>query len=368
MHILQCYKTALPLSMGGVEQVMHHISAGLVEHSHQSTILAFSPEPKVQEISYHGYRVIGVPATQEIASMPLSTKGFSYFKNLCKEADIIHYHYPFPWMDLMHLVHPHDKPCVMTYHSDIVKQKNLLKLYKPLQQYFLKQMDAIVATSPKYIESSETLKKYADKVHCIPLGLDDKNYAKVSQEKLNEWKTKLPERFLLFVGVFRYYKGLKYLLEALEGLDYPVALIGDGPEKAALLALKEKFKLNNLFFLGSLDDENKNAVLTLSSGLILPSHLRSEAFGLSLLEGAMFGKPLISCEILTGTSYINQDGVTGWVAQPEDKISLQNVLTQWYQNPEKSLEFGKNARARYQELFQASKMVQNYLDLYNKMI
>ena len=364
MHILQCYKTALPLSMGGVEQVMHHISAGLVKHGHRSTILAFSPQKEVQVIDYLGYRVIAIPATQEIASMPLSIKGFSYFKNLCKEADIIHYHYPFPWMDLMHLVHPHDKPCVMTYHSDIVKQKNLLKLYKPLQQYFLKRMDAIVATSPKYIESSEILRKYSNKVRCIPLGLEDKHDSSISQEKLNEWKTKLPERFLLFVGVFRYYKGLKYLLEALEGLDCPVVLIGDGPEKEALWALKDKLNLKNLFFLGQLDDQNKNAVLTLASGVILPSHLRSEAFGLSLLEGAMFGKPLISCEIRTGTSYINQDGVTGWVVQPEDKISLRNALTQWYENPEKSLEFGKNARNRYLELFQASKMIESYMDIY----
>lgn len=367
MHVLQCYKTALPLSKGGVEQVMHHISLGLVEKGHQSTILVFSPEKKTQEIDYQGYKIIAVPATKEIASMPLSFKGFAYFKKLCKKADVVHYHYPFPWMDLMHLVHPHSKPCVMTYHSDIVKQKQLLKLYKPLQSYFLKRMDAIVATSPQYVSTSDTLKKYANKVTCIPLGLDEKNYFNVSEIKLQEWREKLPRHFLLFVGVFRYYKGLKYLFEALEGLDYPLVLVGDGPEKQNLLQLKDELKLKNLIFLGSLNDEDKNAVLKLSTGVILPSHLRSEAFGLSLLEGAMFGKPLISCEIGTGTTYINQDQNTGWVAKPADVSSLKSILKQWHEADTLAEKYGKIARDRFEQFFRASIMVDSYIKLYESL-
>lgn len=367
MHILQCYKTARPLTMGGVEQVMHHIASGLVERGHQSTILAFSNQKEVQEIDYNGYRVIVAPATKEIASMPLSWKGFGIFKELCLEADIVHYHYPFPLMDLMHLIYPHNKPCVMTYHSDIVKQKHLLKIYKPLQQYLLKRMNRIVATSPNYIKSSEVLKKFSSKVSCIPLGMEDKKNQMISQEKLYDWKEKLPKRFLLFIGVFRYYKGLQYLFESLEGLDYPLVLIGDGPEKENLLALEKKLKLKNIIFLGSLDDEDKYAVLSLSHGVILPSQLRSEAFGLSLLEGAMFEKPLISCEIQTGTSFINQDELTGWVVNPKVHHSLRKALIAWEQETEKSQEFGKNARNRFLDLFQASKMVDAYMKLYDSL-
>jgi len=368
MHILQCYKTALPLSMGGVEQVMHHISSGLVAQGHQATILAFAPQAQVQEIAYHGYKIIVVPASKEIASMPISLAGFKHFKSLSKIADVVHYHYPFPWMDLMHLVHPHSKPCLMTYHADIVKQKNLLKLYRPLQHYFLNRMTAIVATSPHYMESSMVLQKNLHKVTCIPLGLDEQHYRVTGPLQLQVWKQKLPERFLAFVGVFRYYKGLQYLFEALAGLDCPLVLIGGGPEHEQLLALQAKYQLKNVIFLGKLDDENKNMVLSLSSGVILPSHLRSEAFGLSLLEGAMFAKPLISCEISTGTSYINQDGLTGWVVKPKDIRSLRNALLDWHNSPAKALQFGTNARARFLQLFQAQAMVDNYIKLYNSII
>lgn len=47
---------------------------------------------------------------------------------------------------------------VVTYHSDIVKQKRLMKLYQPLQERFLASVDCIVASSPNYVASSQTLK------------------------------------------------------------------------------------------------------------------------------------------------------------------------------------------------------------------
>ena len=60
--------------------------------------------------------------------------------------------------------------------------------------------------------------------------------------------------------------------------------------------------------------------------VLFPSHLRSEAFGISLLEGAMYGKPLISSEIGTGTTYINIDKETGLVVPPSDPIALREAM------------------------------------------
>lgn len=368
MHVLQCFKTALPLTYGGIEQVMHHLAKGLVKKGHQSTILTFANQKKAEVLEHEGYKIVVIPSLLDVASMPISLAGFSAFKKLASESDIIHYHYPFPWMDLMHLVHRPQKPSVLSYHSDIVKQKNLLKLYKPLQNYFLNQITALVSTSPMYGKLSENLIRHADKLTCIPLGLDQELYQAPKQSVTMKWQETLPKKFLVFVGVFRYYKGLKFLFEALKGLDYPLVLIGDGPQRAELEQLKKEYQLNNTLFLGALTDEDKNAVLSLSSGLVLPSHLRSEAFGLSLVEGAMFGKPLISCEISTGTSFINLDKQTGWVVEPANSMSLRQALMEWYQNDELCQLYGKNARIRYQEDFQATIMFEKYYQLYQSII
>jgi glycosyltransferase involved in cell wall biosynthesis len=368
MHVLQCFKTALPLTYGGIEQVMHHIAKGLVQKGHQSTILTFAKQSKTQVLDYEGYQIVVVPSVMELASMPISMAGFSEFKRLAKTADVIHYQYPFPWMDLMHVVHPPKKPSVLSYHSDIVKQKNLLKVYKPLQNLFLKKVSAIVSSSPVYAASSPTLSRHQDKLHCIPLGLDEHLYPKPNLDLVHRWREKLPKKFMVFIGVFRYYKGLRFLLEALKGLDYPLVLIGEGPEMDELKKLKTQYQLNHTVFLGALTDEDKNAVLSLSSGLVLPSHLRSEAFGLALVEGAMFGKPLISCEIATGTSYINLDKQTGWVVDPANPESLRQALIEWYENDDLCKLYGENARRRYEQEFQASMMFEKYHQLYQTLI
>jgi glycosyltransferase involved in cell wall biosynthesis len=364
MHVLQCYKTALPLSMGGAEQVMHHIAQGILAHGFQSTVVTFAPQKNIEEFEYQGYRVVVVPSDVEYASTPISLKGLGKFKELSEKADIIHYHYPYPWMDIMHFCAGHTKPTLLTYHSDIVKQKYLSKIYNPIKKRFLNQMDAIVATSPQYMRTSVDLQGFKHKTHCIPLGLDESQYFPISEQHVEHWRSQLPERFLLFIGVFRYYKGLNYLFEALKGLDIPLVLIGDGPEKAHLQALETQYQLKNIHYLGKLQDQDKNAVLQLSGGLVLPSHLRSEAFGLSLVEGAMFGKPLISCEMGTGTSYINQDLQTGWVVPPADANALRLAIQAWYTKLEFAQSLGENARQHYAQLFKASQMVEQYVKLY----
>ena len=364
MHVLQCYKTALPLSMGGAEQVIHHIAQGILIHGFQSTVLTFAPQKNIEEFEYQGYRVVVVPSDVEYCSTPISLKGLGTFKALSKNVDIVHYHYPYPWMDIMHFFAAHTKPTLVTYHSDIVKQKYLSKIYNPIKKRFLNQMDAIVATSPQYMKSSIDLQGFKHKTHCIPLGLDEAQYFPISKKHLEYWRYQLPERFLLFIGVFRYYKGLNYLFEALKGLDIPLILVGDGPEKSQLQELETRYQLKNIYFLGKLQDHDKNAVLQLSSGLILPSHLRSEAFGLSLVEGAMFGKPLISCEMGTGTSYINQHLSTGWVVPPADAVALRQSIQEWYTKHELAQILGENARRHYAKLFKASQMVEQYVKLY----
>ena len=56
-------------------------------------------------------------------------------------------------------------------------------------------------------------------------------------------------------------------------------------------------------------------LIKLSKCIVLPSNLRSEAFGFSLLEGLMFEKPLISCEIKPNFFY-KQNKKTGmWLKQ-----------------------------------------------------
>jgi rhamnosyl/mannosyltransferase len=271
-------------------------------------------------------------------------------------------------MDVVHFATAHGKPTVVTYHSDIIRQRTLLKLYRPLKNRFLSSVDRIVATSPNYLESSPVLNRFRDKVVEITYGLDKSTYPTPSPEILINWRLTLGEKFFLFVGMLRYYKGLHILLDALQGIDYPVVILGSGPVEAELKEHAARLKLKNVHFIGALPDVDKVALLQLCYAVVFPSHLRSEAFGLSLLEGAMFGKPMISSEIGTGTSYINVNGETGIVVEPSNPEAFRNAMKTLWDNPNIAAAMGKRAEERYWELFTAEQMAANYAKLYQELL
>jgi O-antigen biosynthesis rhamnosyltransferase len=209
---------------------------------------------------------------------------------------------------------------------------------------------------------------YQHKVSVIPIGLDRQTYLNPEPNLVNYYRALFGERFFLFVGAFRYYKGLKYLIDAAILAPYPIVIVGSGPIEGQLKAIVQKHGLNNVFFLGQVSERNKCALLEACYSVIFPSHLRSEAFGVVLLEGVMFSKPLISCEIGTGTTYINIDQLTGLVVPPSDPVTLSNAMIWLWNHPDQAEEMGKKAYVRYIELFTAKQMAQSYYNLYQNLL
>jgi len=145
-------------------------------------------------------------------------------------------------------------------------------------------------------------------------------------------------------------------------------LIGDGEERAALEAQARRLGLKNVHFLGVLDDEEKTDVLAAASGFVFPSHVRTEAFGLALAEAAQQGLPMISCEIGTGTSFVNLHEETGLVVPPRDPQALGLALDRFWNDPEQARQWGANARRRYLELFTEDAMVRGYVRCYGDVL
>ncbi|MBD9464617.1 glycosyltransferase family 4 protein [Pseudomonas sp. Pdm06] len=368
MRVLHFYKTYLPDSMGGIEQVIFQLCDSTDRLSIDNTVLALSGQPSPEPIQLRQHVVHQARMDFQLASTGFSYSVFKKFRELAAEADVINYHFPWPFMDLVHFCSAVKKPYVVTYHSDIVRQRHLLKLYRPLMRRFLDGADRIVAASPNYVHTSDVLKEYSAKTRVITYGLNKTSYPQPDAERMAQWKAKLGERFFLFVGVMRYYKGLHILLDALKGVDYPVVILGAGPLEKQLHAQATKLGLRNLHFLGRLGDEDKVALLELSYAIVFPSHLRSEAFGISLLEGAMFGKPMISSEIGTGTSYINIHDETGLVVPPSNPEAFREAMRTLWENPAQARAMGVKAEARYRQLFTSEEMGQKWVQLYEELL
>ncbi len=367
MKILHFYKTYVP-TYGGTQEFIYQLARGSGQRGHAVDVLFLGRGELCDRMELENHVAHRANLTFEVASTGVSLSAFGKFAALAKSADIIHYHFPWPFMDVVHFATRVVKPTIVTYHSDIVRQQKMLKLYKPLMLRFLDSVDRIVATSPNYFATSEILYKFRDKTRVVPIGLDHSSYPEPSDETLARWRQRVGDRFFLFVGLLRYYKGLHILLDAISGTNLAVIVVGSGPIEQEIRKRATRLGLANVTFLGSLPAEDKVALFKLCFGIVFPSHLRSEAFGISLLEGAMFGKPMISSEIGTGTTFINIHGQTGLVVPASDPDGFRCAMRYLVDNPCEAERMGKNARLRYQELFTADLMVSRYLELYEELL
>ena len=370
IKVLHVYRTFFPDTQGGLEEVIRQICLNTQAHGIESRVFALSRSPVPTELSVDGITVIRVPLAFEIASCGFCFAGIRSFREQVEWADIVHYHFPWPWGDVMHGIAGRSVPTVVTYHSDIVRQQLLQHFYRPLMFRFLDAASAIVATSPNYFATSDILPRFREKVEVIPIGIEESCYPLESEVDaiLEEVRNEYGEDFFLFVGVLRYYKGLHILLEAARDAGYKVVIVGAGPVEQELRRQAAEIGLTNVHFAGYVQEVQKMALYRLCRGVVFPSYLRAEAFGVTLLEGAMRAKPLISAEIGSGTSFINIDHETGLVVPPGCPRALREAMDYLYYNPEAAHAMGVSARQRYESRFTGAIMGAQYAQSYRQIL
>ncbi len=368
MRVLHVTQTYYPDSRGGIEEVIRQIAINNKSLGIETRIFSLSNNPIPTSIEIDGIKIYRASLNVKIASCGMSIKAFRLFKELAEWAQIINYHFPWPFMDILNLFINKNTKMVVTYHSDIVRQKRLFFIYKPLMNRFLKQANVIVATSDNYVKSSDILLKYKEKVKVVPIGISKESYPIPTKKDLTKIKDLVGQDFFLFIGTLRKYKGLNFLLGALKDTEIKCVIAGSGPEYIKLMRLVKRLGLTNIVFLGRVSDSEKVALIRLCRAVVLPSNLRSEAFGVSLLEGAMYKKPLISTELNTGTSFVNINEETGLVVPAADADSLRESMLLLNSDKSLSIKMGQAAHQRYSKLFKGSLMSQQYAEIYTTLL
>ncbi|MFA5678999.1 MAG: glycosyltransferase [Pseudomonas sp.] len=368
MKVLQFFRTYMPSTCGGIEEAIRQICLATGRHGVEQRLLTLAPVERVQTLERPEARVIQVPLQWEPASCSMGLGTFAAYREQARWADLIHIHHPWPFADMVHLLSGVRKPVLLTYHSDIIRQRRLERLYAPLRHAFLSRVDRLIATSPDYLHSSPVLARYADKCQVIPLGLEPDSYQQPAAAVQAAVRQRYGEQFFLFVGVLRYYKGLHVLLEAARLTGLPVVIAGAGPEEQRLKQQALRLGLTNLVFAGWVSDEEKAALFSLCRAVVFPSCLRSEAFGVTLLEGQLYSRALISCDIGTGTSFVNRHGETGLVVPPNDAQALAAAMRQLQAEPQRAQAMGRAGRQRLAELFSGEQVGRAYTQVYTELL
>ena len=140
-------------------------------------------------------------------------------------------------------------------------------------------------------------------------------------------------------------------------------VIGDGPRRAELELLAAQLGLSDcVHFLGKRSDVPE--LLSLLDVFLLTSH--NEANPVSILEALASGKPVVS----TAVGSIPQtviDGVTGYLVQPGDELTMSNRVSELLLDPAKSQHLGAAGRRLVIENWSLERMVEGYEDLIERL-
>lgn len=369
MRILLLTK-AYPPWVGGVEVHVQQLAEGLAARGIETTVLACSPNRKLERLQQHNLDVILVPRVGTFRSLPLSPSVPLWLSKL--QPDLVHIHHPYPLGFASYLCAGRSKPLVITWHSDIVRQRILKVFFKPIERECLRRAEAIIVTSERLMVNSPDLKAFQAKCCPISLGVDLERLDQTRQSAAalgTQAGMTQNAPSLLFVGRLVEYKGLEYLIRAMPSIQATLFVVGEGrllePLKnlAAELGVAER-----VIFLGKVSDETLAGLYSGCDVFVLPSVGNNEAFGIVQLEAMAAGKPVVCTNLPTGVPYVNQDEVTGYVVPAANPEALTNAVNRLLKNPERAQRMGQAARARVQQEFQIETMVEKTIELYRCLL
>jgi glycosyltransferase involved in cell wall biosynthesis len=380
LRILHIYKDYYPV-LGGIENYVRQLAEDQARRGHSVEVLVTNLSRQTVTEVMTGVSITKTSRWLNVSSAPVSPRlAIELFRRLYSQTppDIIHLHAPYPVGELAWLVgswlprFAKNRPkTVITYHSDIIKQKKLLRFYAPILRRVLKRVDRVIPTSATYILSSPFLARVPEKCTTIPLGVEVARFLQPDEIKVTRIKEQFPEKIGLFVGRLRYYKSLNYLIEAMLEVE-PTAkllIIGVGQMEQKWKNLTESLGLaERVIFLGEVSDAEKAAYYAACDVFVLPSAERSEAFGAVLVEAMASGKPVISTELGTGTSWVNQHGETGLVVPPRDPHALATALNTILSDPELAAKFGQHGRNRALHHFNQTLILDQIEELYQTLM
>lgn len=347
--------------VGGIEKVVKQLTEGHTD-TFEHRVLAAHTRPLGTTEAVNGVDVRRVGSLGTLKSVPLTPTFPFHLRRAAREADLIHYHVPNPVAAVSHLAVVSDVPTVVTYHSDIVRQKRALELYEPALRRFLDDVDRIVTTSPRLLEHSPFLADYKEKCRVVPLAIDTSAVDdSVSGDRDGP--------FVLFVGRLNYYKGVKYLIDAALELDATIGIVGDGDQRAELESRADAHGVGDrVQFFGRVSDDELASLYQQADVFVLPSVEPSEAFAIVQLEAMARGIPVVNTNLPTGVPWVSRDGETGLTVPPRDAPALADAIQKLLDDDELRRRFGRNARERVETEFTEERMLARYRDVYRDVL
>jgi rhamnosyl/mannosyltransferase len=349
---------------GGMESHLEVLSNELKRKVDLEVIVSNTSWRTASEI-VDGINVTRVGKVFDLQSAPICPDLVRKLRNA--RADIIHIHWPNPSAVLAYLASGHRGRLIITYHSDVVRQRVLAAAFTPILRAALKRAAAIIVSSPNYVEGSYVLPEFRPRCRVIPFGVSSDYFDQVDPHVVERIRQEYGNRIVLGVGRMVYYKGFEHLVRAMTGVNAHLLLIGKGPLREPLSQLATTLGVEGrVTFLSEVNDIRP--YYRAADVFALSSVMRSEAFGIVQLEAMASGIPVINTQLDSGVTFVSPHGVSGLTVPPADSVALGEGINQLLDHPDWRAALGDGARQRVYDSFTLEKMVQSTFELYQEVM
>ena len=361
---------------GGIETHVKTLCKSLASAGVDVVNLVSSVDRQGNRFEIDGYTVVESPTLGVYFNTSIAPRMVLDARRLHAEQafDLVHLHFPDPMSHLVSLALPAHITRVITWHSDIVKQRHLLKLYRPFQLREILRAKAIVAATPSHFSSTTQIPAYYPAKHkqVIPYGMDF-GWLELTPDMAAHVQTIRAQaggRFMVFaLGRHVEYKGFDVLLRAMQHSNAFLFLGGDGPLTASLKAMTQQLGIaDRVCFAGRLTESALAAHYHACDIFCLPSVTPNEAFGIVQIEAMACGKPVICTQLKNAVNDINPHMHTGLTIPPADPNALTQAIDQLEHDQPLRQGLGRNAQQHAHDRFSIQYMVKQHLGLYAHLL
>lgn len=372
LRILEVNKAYFP-HVGGIETLVKQYSEelGAMDGVEVKTLVCHDERAKTTHERINGVDLTRAGSFGTYFKCPVSFSFVRLFRKMSKWADVVHIHVPFPLADAALLVSGFKGRVVVSWHSDVVNQKKLLVFYKPFMRYLLKRADCIITATEGHINGSDYLPEFRKKCRVVPYGITPEDYLSAERKPfLTERCSDRSSVKVLFTGRLVYYKGVDVLLKAFRHVKgCELFISGEGVLEEGLRDYVHRHKMEGrVHFLGFLSDSDLRAAYADCDIFVLPSVVKTEAFGIVQTEAMVYGKPVINTSLPSGVPYVSIDGETGLTVPPSDAKGLADAINRLASDRELRERLGRNGAERVEKYFNEKNVIKKLYSVLSENI
>lgn len=371
MRVLHFAKYSF-LRTGGMERHVEILTRALAARGVDVTVLSYDPSGTALPRNEDGVHVEPVPTLGNVSSQALAPGLVTRSRRLAHQCrfDLIHQHWPDPFAHFAASMVPGRPAQVVSWHTDILRQRVLGPLYQALAPLTLVKPDAVIGATHAHLKSIQ-ISRFAspERRHVIPFGIDVRPFTPTAQT-LNaalELRAKHGGGPVVFaLGRHVYYKGFDVLIRAMARVPAVLLLGGEGPLTPMLRQQAEAVGAR-VRLVGNIPEAQLPSYFHACDVFCLPSVAQTEAFGLVQAEAMACGKPLVNTALGNGVNELAPNEICALTVTPGDDDALATALCKVLSESEMAMRLGAAGRDRVNTSFTVESMVTKTIALYEML-